>query len=664
MMAPPSPPQDPIRPILQQQHPQRPPQPQPPHFQPSMNPERSPEREAREARAQRWADDLVAGFEADIRQNQAPSRIQPPTSCGVPAAEAGANAHALHKEEARTHEGTAAAAHPNAALAADALHKEEARTHEGTAAAAHPNAALAAGTLELDPPFEASGIDNDDDEQGMEMEMELHPAAQRAHDERTAREALEVDRAKRAVSIKRVAHICAVEDGVAEAALEDTDFDLERAVSALLDRAAAPPASSTAPSDTLPDRPAASTASAAPPAPPAAPAPLGRPALPRGRNPRKQPTTPANAAAGAPGTSRSAAAPSAAAPSAAGPSAAAPSASASSAPNGRGRNPRKQPATAPAAPASDPPVGASAGALSLEERRRRSMEENERMRKLLGIDEARAALAMTRNPRVRRSVTPQGGARQAASTRASEFDLRSVAAGTRTPRPYTLKFARLWARALYREVDEMLRLFLDAVFSGDAEGRGDALALLDTAPDAGKGEWLVALLFLGSNLIGCAFYRYPRVHTEGCTEVALLAVHPCAIEQASDRAAAPKAVAAALLAYVAAMSAHNESLELQIVRSAPSEVRQALATFDDDHGGIPESMKTQMLHVDGRYFLQLETGPGEEACKNQTAFVLAGVQYAERALVDEVRTSSTPVTATASNQLESFPLAVGELVVI
>ena len=162
------------------------------------------------------ADHLVAGFEADIRQNQAPSRIQPPTSCGVPAAEAGANAHA-------------------------ALHKEEARTHEGTAASAHPNAALAAGTLELDPPFVASGIDNDDDEQGMEMEMELHPAAQRAHDERTAHEALEVDRAKRAVSIKRVAHICAVEDGVAEAALEDTDFDLERAVSALLDRAAAPP---------------------------------------------------------------------------------------------------------------------------------------------------------------------------------------------------------------------------------------------------------------------------------------------------------------------------------------------------------------------------------------------------------------------------------------
>ena len=73
MMAPPSPPQAPIRPILQHQHPQRPPQPQPPHFQPSMNPERSPEREAREARAQRWADDLVAGFEADIRQNQLPA---------------------------------------------------------------------------------------------------------------------------------------------------------------------------------------------------------------------------------------------------------------------------------------------------------------------------------------------------------------------------------------------------------------------------------------------------------------------------------------------------------------------------------------------------------------------------------------------------------------
>ena len=297
-----------------------------------------------------------------------------------------------------------------------------------------------------------------------------------------------------------------------------------------------------------------------------------------------------------------------------------------------------------------------------------AIERNRLMRIELGLEDARTALAEARGKgrgraAARRSST-QPGPQPKPTTRLEPIDLRSATCNVRGEGgPPQLKFARFAVRGLYQEVDEHLRTLLGEVFGhGGGDGLERSLQRLDEAPADGEPEKMVVMLYLGRHVVGCAIYRHPPPQAaastdEAVTEICLLAISPHIIASAHDSASAPRAVAAALLAYVAVMAARNDLDKLTVAWAEPALARAAVQSMGEC---TPPALRC--LAVDGLFFLQLEMGMGQTQSEAQTSYLLANVRAAEAALAEFA--CSTSDGGPAGRTVGGLPLAVGELIVL
>jgi hypothetical protein len=287
------------------------------------------------------------------------------------------------------------------------------------------------------------------------------------------------------------------------------------------------------------------------------------------------------------------------------------------------------------------------------------------MRIELGLDQAKEALDEARG---RRRYTRGGPVCTPSSSSSSQavpqrqrsapLDLRSATAARGGSVKQQLKFARFAARGLYQEADEHLRVLLHETFNGEGDNPNLAMRLLDDVPATGEEEKIVVLLYLDRYLVGCAFYcPPPPSELDGANDIRLLALSPQIMESAIDKELAPRAVAGALMAYVAVMGARNERDTLKVSWAAPDGARDAVQ-------GIRESAPPTLccIELDDRFMFQVMPGRGQEQSDQQKSYLLENIKLAERALTGGE--SSTPTGGPAGETAGDVALARGEHIVL